>query len=125
MGFYLCQNAKFLNPLTVLTWLLPVDRTGRPSLKSVDRVGRPTCTDVHSSSSWRAGDRSDRPPESFCSLESPGRPTESCALCSRPRSTGPVDRGSNGQISDRCRSTRPVDRQQPELLTGPQRLVFG
>ena len=79
MGFYQRKNTKFLNPLLVLFWLLPVDRTGRPSLKSVDRVGRPTCTECARQFGWRAG-----------------RPTRSTArellLSGKPRSTGPVDR---------------------------------
>ena len=44
-----------------------------------------------------------------------GRPAESSVLCSRPRSTGPVDRWLNGQKSDRWS----VDRQPSGLKICP------
>ena len=84
---------------------------GRPSLKLVHRIGRPTCTERARQDCWRAG----RPPrstaESFCSLESPGRPAESSALCSSATVDWPVDRWLNGQNSDRWPVDRAVDRQ--------------
>ena len=81
----------------------------------VDRPGRPTCTDVHVFVHWGPADRSGRPLQRVCSLEIPvdrtGRPTENCFSAPGARSTRAVDRGSNGQKSDRWRSTGPVDRQ--------------
>ena len=107
---------------------LSVDRTGQPkqtessALLPVDRAGRPTCTNMHARSGWRAGRLTRSTARVFCFLESPGR--ESSALCSRPRSTGPVDRWLNGQKSDRWpvhRAGRPTTVQAAIL---PQRLVF-
>jgi len=109
--FILSQNDLVFNPRNSLTWLLPADRTGRQGLKSVDWRAQ-TCTPVLAGGpvDWPG-----RPPESFCSLESPGqpdgRPVESSALCSRVSVDRPVDRWLNGQKSDSWPVDRAVDRQ--------------
>ena len=98
--------------------------SSRPRQKSVDMSDRPMCTNVHSQFGWRAG----RPPESSALWKAPvggvDRPAKSSALCSRPRSTGPVDRGSTVRNMTVGQSTGPVDRQPSRLLIWLQRLVF-
>ena len=123
MRFYQSQKAKFSIPIIPVSGFCrstgPLNRARSRSTESVDRRAQ-TCTRGLAAGSV---DRVSRPPESFCSLESPGRrvgrPAESSALCSRPWSTGPVDRGSNGRISDNWRSTGPVDRQPSRLKIQP------
>ena len=119
MGFYLCQNTKFLIPIDTLSWFCrstgPVDRARSRSTDSVDRLGRPTCTNVHASLAGGPVDRHGRPSRELCSLE-------------RPRSTGqracslylasvdqPVDRWHNGLKYDRWPVDRAVDRTESLL----------
>ena len=101
MRFYMSQKDQVLNPFTVLSWLQPVDRTGRP-----------TCTDVHASS----GRRASRPTRStvqraLLSGKAPGGRaadrTERLALCILARSTV----GTNSLKYDRWPVDRAVDRQ--------------
>ena len=93
-NFYNNKNQVF-QVLKSLFWLLPVDRTGRPSQESVDRVGRPMCTERARHVCWRAG-----------------RPTRSTArellLSGKPRSTGPVDRQRALLSVPGCRLQRSV-----------------
>ena len=114
MGFYLCQNNKFSFPKNVLSGFCrstgPVDRARSRSTDSVDRRAQ-TCTSV-----WLEGRSTgtvDRP-ESSALWKGPGRPGGrpggEPALCIQAMVDRPVDRGSNGQKSDRWRSTGPVDR---------------
>ena len=86
MGFYFNQKDQVLNPLTVLSWLQPVDRSVNRSLKAVDRsVDRRahTCTPVLAG--WPV-DRPGRPSREQTALwKGPGRPTgrpdrETCSL---------------------------------------------
>ena len=110
MGYYVKYKTKFLNPEICF-----LASAGRPDRSTELGVGRPTCTNVHASLAGGPVDRSDRPSRELCSLESPGRPGQSTGreLCSLFQAR--VDRGSNDQISDRWRSTGPVDRQPSGL----------
>ena len=84
-------------------------------------VDRPIlCTSVHVGRPFRStgslsGRPVGRPPESFCSLESPGRPggrpAESSALCIHATVDRLIDRWLNGQKSDRWPVDWAVDRQ--------------
>ena len=109
MGFYFIQKDQVLNPLDCAAWLQPVDRAVDRSLKAVDRA---VDRRAQRACQYLAGgpvDRDGRPPERFCSLENPGRPsgrpTEKLFSVPEARSTGPVDRCPNGQKNDRWRST--------------------
>ena len=95
MGFYLCQNTNIFNPLTVLTWLLSVNRTGQLSLKSVDRRAQ----NVHA---CLAGGTVDRP----------GRPQRASALWKSP-----VDRAGRPSLTASCQFWLPVDWQPPTTPT--------
>ena len=70
--FIWAKMIKFFDPYNVLTWLLSVDRTGRP-----------TCTERARQDCWRAG----RPQRASALWNAPvdrdGRPTEKTVLCSR------------------------------------------
>ena len=68
---------------------------------------------MHASSGWRAGRPTRSTVESFCSLESPGRPDRESALYIQAT----VDRWHNGQKSDRWPVDRAVDRQANLALT--------
>ena len=92
MGFLLSQKDQVLNPSFLFPGFSrsadPVDRSWSRSTRSVDRRAQ-TCTPLCTGGPV---DLPGRPPESFCSLENPGRPDRSTdretALCS----SGSVDR---------------------------------
>jgi len=96
MGFLLSEKTYFQIPYLCRTEKLfqasAVDRSGRPSLKSVDRISRPTCTDVHAFVHWRTVDRVGRPLQRALLSGNIGRPVRSTdrefTLCS----SGSVDR---------------------------------
>ena len=124
MGFYFNQKDQVLNPLTVLSWLHPVDRpVDRSWRRSTDRS-----TDVHRRARqfWQEGrstDPVDRPESSAlwkAPVDRAADRTESLLSVSWPRSTDRSTDGSTVWNMTVGRSTgRSTDR--PDR---PQRLVF-